>query len=328
MTGRAGIAVDDDSTWCAWTTAGGLVRAMELGADRSGEIVDAGRGTAVHAGSGTGRFLVHDGEDVRSWSPDAGTRSVCSAEPGSLLLEPGGASGHEATLVAAASESELALLSAAGTVSSQRLGAPPLVLAWQHRRRRILCVLADGTVHKLDPRTARTDTSSLSFTGNHRLACYDEVLGGVWSVPEQSPDTAHFHRTEADRPGTLYTLGLGTVPAVIRSSHSGEWLIAATPGRPTMLTNVNSGRSFTVPGELAARGAPGVFSFDNRLVSVEGDAFEVLPVPARADVRSRDGSLPIETFWSAPPQMHRATRRPKEERPRGEGGGTRVGAVS
>ncbi|MFE1165823.1 hypothetical protein [Nocardiopsis sp. NPDC058789] len=317
MTGprRAEVAADDDGTWCAWTSESGPVRALGLWGPRSGRITELGPGTSVYAGAGTGRFLLQDGATVRSWSPAQGLRDEGTAEPGALLLDapaPGTGGGR---LVVASTE-ELVLLAGAADPVSRRLSAPPLLLAWQHRRRAVLCVLSDGTVLRTDPVTGTTETANLPGAETYRLACYEEVLGGVWAVPAASPGTARFHRTETDPSDPVYRRELGVEADAIRASHSGEWLIARTPGRgPTRLVNVNSGRGFDVPGELAARGVPCVFSFDNRLISVEGDTFESLPVPARADIRSRDGSLEIDTFWSAPPQMHRAAR-PQRPAPR------------
>ncbi|PWV57398.1 MULTISPECIES: hypothetical protein [Nocardiopsis] len=329
MTGTRGaeVAVDDDGTWCAWTTGSGQVRALGLWGPDSGRIIDLGPGTAVYAGAGTGRFLLRDGGSVRSWSPAAGSRDEGTAPAGALLLEarvPGAGGGR----VVAASSEELVLHAGDGTAVSRRLCAPPLVLAWQHRRRTVLCLLSDGTVLRADPVTGSVETSALPGGEDHRLACYEEVLGGVWVVPAHEPGTVRFHRTEADPSAAVYRLDLGAAVDSLRASHSGEWLIARNPGRaPTRLVNVNSGRSFEVPGELAARGAPCVFSFDNQLISVEGDAFESLPVPARADIRSRDGSLDIDTFWSAPPQMHRASR-PQRPAPRNTEVGARAGTRS
>ncbi|MBQ1080564.1 hypothetical protein [Nocardiopsis sp. B62] len=311
MTGTRGaeVAVDDDGTWCAWTTETGRVRALGLWGSDSGRIIDLGPGTAVYAGAGTGRFLLRDGGSVRSWSPAEGSRDAGTAPPGALLLEarvPGTGGGDR---VVAASSEELVLRAGDGTAVSHRLCAPPLVLAWQHRRRAVLCLLSDGTVLRADPVTGSVEASVLPGGEDLRLACYEEVLGGVWVVPADASGTVRFHRTEADPSEAVYRLDLGAAVESLRASHSGEWLIARNPGRdPTRLVNVNSGRSFDVPGELAARGAPCVFSFDNQLISVEADTFESLPVPARADIRSRDGSLDIDTFWSAPPQMHRASR--------------------
>ncbi|MEU3017598.1 hypothetical protein ABZ635_09430 [Nocardiopsis sp. NPDC007018] len=306
---RAEVAVDDDGTWCAWTDTTGRVRAMALRGPESGRIVGLGPGASVRAGAGTGRFLLQDGDRVRSWSPAAGAREEARAAPGALLLETRGAGPDGRTRLVTATSEELVLPSATGAPTVRPLDAPALLLAWQHRRRAVLCVLSDGTVLRADPATGEVTASALSGGGHHRLACYEEVLGGVWAVLEDAPRTLRFHRTETDPPEAVYRLDLEEPPEEVRASHSGEWLIARNPGRrPTRLVNVNSGRAFDVPGELAARGAPCVFSFDNRLISVEGDAVESLPVPARADIRSRDGSLDIDTFWEAPPQMHRASR--------------------
>lgn len=306
------VATDNDSTWCAWITGSATVRAMSLQEGDERDIFDAGNGTAVHGGARTGRFLIQDGETLRAWEPEIGSRDVGTITPGALLLEP---VGHVGTFATATARDGLVLFTGDETLLSLELGAPPLLLEWQQRRRKILCVLADGTVHRIDTVTRRSETSFLSTAGDYRLACYDEILGGVWTVPESEPGIALFHRTETDPHVRIYRMDIGLKAEAVRSSHSGEWFIARAPEQgPTRLTNVNSGRTFTVPGELAERGVPCVFSFDNQLVSVEEDTFETLPVPARADVRSRDGSLAIDTFWSAPPRMHRASRRRGEPR--------------
>lgn len=302
----AGVAVDTDSTWCAWTTASGSVQALNLLHDGGDEIVDAGRGNAVHAGSGTGRFLIQEGRTLRAWSPGSGAQEKGTVDPDTLLLEYPSDGG---TVIVAATETSLEPIEGPGPRWSHRLQAPPLVLAWQRRRRQILCVLSDGSVHKVDPNTGRATTSRLAVAEELLLACYDEILGGVWSVSANAPRVVHFDRSETDPPTRIYRKELPVAPESIGTSHSGEWLIVRTPRtRPTLLFNVNSDRGFDVPGELASRGAPCVFSYDNRLISVEEDVFETLLVPARADVRSRDGSLDIDAFWSAPPRMHRAAR--------------------
>lgn len=302
----AGVAVDTDSTWCAWTTASGRVQALNLWNDGGDEIVDTGRGNTVHAGSGTGRFLVQDGRTLRAWSPGAGTEDKGTVDLGALLLEhPSGGD----TAIVAATETSLEPIDGPGPRWFHRLQAPPLVLAWQRRRHGILCVLSDGSVHKVDPNTGQATTSRLAVEGEPLLACYDEILGGVWTVFANAPRVVHFDRLETDPPTRIYRKELPVAPESIGTSHSGEWLIVQAPRtRPTLLFNVNSDRGFDVPGELASRGAPCVFSYDNRLISVEEDVFETLLVPARADVRSRDGSLDIDAFWSAPPRMHRAAR--------------------
>lgn len=301
-----GVAVDTDSTWCAWTTESGSVQVLNLLDDALDEIIDAGPGNTVHAGAGTGRFLIQDGRTLRAWSPETGAEEKGTVDLDALLLEYP----HDgSTAIVAATETSLDLLSGPGPGWSHRLQAPPLVLAWQRRRHGILCVLSDGSVHKVDPSTGRATTSHLVAEDELLLSCYDEVLGGVWTVSASAPKEARFHRLETDPPKRIYRKELAVAPESIGTSHSGEWLIVQAPGtRPTLLFNVNSDRDFDIPGELASRGAPCVFSYDNRLVSVEEDVIETLLVPARADVRSRDGSLDIDAFWSAPPRMHRAAR--------------------
>lgn len=302
----ARVAVDTDSTWCAWITGSGSTLVLNLLDDDLDEIIDAGPGDAVHAGAGTGRFLIQDGRTLRAWSPRTGTEEKGTVDLDALLLEYPHDGG---TAVVAATKTSLDLLSGPGPRWSHRLQAPPLVLAWQRRRHGILCVMSDGSVHKVDPSTGVATASHLVAEEELLLSCYDEVLGGVWTVSASAPKEARFHRLETDPPKRIYRKELGVAPASIGASHSGEWLIVqATGPRPTLLFNVNNDRAFDIPGELASRGASCVFSYDNRLVSVEEDVIETLLVPARADVRSRDGSLDIDAFWSAPPRMHRAAR--------------------
>ncbi|WP_152448017.1 hypothetical protein [Nocardiopsis alkaliphila] len=300
----AQVAVDVDSTWCAWTTASGSVQVLNLMNEGFEEVIDAGWGDAVHAGAGTGRFLIQEGRSLHVWSPETGSEEKGTVDPGALLLEY---PRDDGTAIAAATKTSLELFEGAKTLFSQPLQAPPLLLAWQRRRRNVLCLLTDGTTHKVDPRTGRITTFRIASDKELFVSCYDEVLGGIWSVSTDSPDVACFDRLETDPPTRIYRKELNVVPETIRTSHSGEWLIIrSSDTRPTLLFNVNSDRGFDAPGELASRGVPGVFSYDNRLVSVEGDVFETLPVPARADVRSRDGHLPTDAFWTAPPRMHRA----------------------
>lgn len=308
--GSTRVAVDTDSTWCAWATDSGSIQVLELLNDDLGEIIDVGRGEAVHAGHGTGRFLIQRDRNLRAWSPEGKVEEKGTVDPQALLVEypiEGG------TAIAVATQTSLDLFGAPRPLPTQRLQAPPLLLALQQRRRGLLCVLADGTVHKVDPSTGETTTFRLESEDHLILACYDEVLGGVWTVSQSAPTVVCLHRVETDPPVRVYRKNTGVAPNSIRASHSGEWLILGfAQARSTLLFNVNSDRGFDVPGELASRGAPCVFSYDNRLVSVEENVAETFQVPARADVRSRGGSLDIDAFWSAPPKMHRATRETKK----------------
>ena len=305
MSGR--LAVDGDAAWCAWTSDDGRVRALDLAGGPRGALTELGPGGRVYPAAGSGAFLVVDSGSVFRSTRGGDRTYLYDAADDSLHLEA--APTGTGASVAATADSRSLVVGRGGSETTVATGSRPLVLAWARRRKRFLCLTADAVLTRLDPVTGETDAVRLDTGGEPVAACYDEVLGGVWTVSSAAPDEARLHRVEPRVPRLTYRIRLGTRVSDLSTSHSGEWLIArdSTAGS-TFLVNVNSARAFRAPGRLTGSGAPCAFSYDNRLVAVEADSYEIVEVPARADIRSRDGSLEIATFWNSEPRMHRASR--------------------
>ncbi|MGQ4268395.1 hypothetical protein [Nocardiopsis changdeensis] len=307
-----GPAADIDALWFAWAGADGVLRTARFDTAeplirRTGAVCDA-----VVPGHGPGRFLVvHEGA-VRPWAAATGEEGppVVLPEGTDRLMEvPGGPDAGTPHLLAAAPGALLCHDSGGWRVLEEP-DAPVIALAWQFRRHRALAFTAAGAVHGYDPASGLPEPFSPPSRDRYRTALYDEILGGVWALPEDRPDRAHFLRVEPGPPERVYDVALPAAAVGLGVSHSGEWLIVtARDGTPSAwLYNVNGARSFPAPPAMAVSAWPGAFTFDNHLVAVCDDEVQTVEIPARADVRAPGTALDIEVFWEARPRMHRASR--------------------
>ncbi len=313
--GTALLAVDVDALWFAWTAADGVVRKARFDtADTDIERVPGVRADGVLPTLDPACFLLLDGRTARWWSavrgllgPELTLPEGCS---GVLDLGSRGTAERSGPHVLAAIDHRIVAHRGGGWEEIGELDAEPLVLAWQARRRRAVVVTASGAVHQYDPVSDDVQTVPAPVPGTYRDAVYDEVLGGVWLLVADAPDTARFTRVEPWPPRAVYEVALPGEAEGLGVSCSGEWLVVRTGGEPaTWIYNINGARSFLAPRRMAEDGWPGAFTYDNHLVAVNGDEVEVVEIPARADVRAPGGgALDIDVYWEARPVMHKARK--------------------
>lgn len=308
----AALAVDVDAAWLAWTAPDRVVRVGDFSEPDPRISTLAGIGAdQVLPGFLPGTFLLLEGDRVVRWNAPAGrTDGEVGAGPGVrrlLDLDAGPRARHRFGLVAATGEELLGHADGRWhTIAA--LDGPPLALAWQHRRRSVLVLTGPGTLSRLDPVTGEvTQECAGAVPSGGSLACYDEVLGGVWVTSGDGSASARFVRVEPWPPREVYRVDLPGEPVGLGVSHSGEWLVlhGGAPGT-AWLYNVNGRTAFTPPPAVAERCWPAAFTYTNRLVAVDGDDVEITEIPARADIRAPRSTLDIDTFWESAPRMHRA----------------------
>ncbi|WP_150241889.1 hypothetical protein [Nocardiopsis quinghaiensis] len=302
---------DVDCLWFAWTAGDRAVRKART--ETETPVIEREPGVTAEAVLPTLRpacFLLSEGESLRWWSAVRGYLGPPLPLPGGDLRVLGLREGDgEGPGVLAADSERLLVHGPRGWSAALGLDSAPLVLAWQSRRRRALVVTESGTVHQYDPGSGHTETVEPPSPRRYLHGAYDEILGGIWLVPADSPGTACFVRAEPWPPTPVYEVDLPAVATGLGVSHSGEWLIVYTGDRPAAwLYNVNGARSFEAPRGMAELSWPGAFTFANHLIAVDRDTAEAVEIPARADIRAPGGELDIDVFWEARPRMHRASK--------------------
>lgn len=312
--GTTPLAVDVDALWFVWTAADGRLRKARFDTEET----DIEREPGVWADGvlptlSPACFLLFEGRIARWWSAADGLL-------GPELTFPEGFSGaldlgsrdvrRSGPHVLAANDRRLLVHRDGRWDDVAELDSEPLTLAWQARRRRALVITASGAVHQYDPGSGNVQVAPAPVPGTYSDAVYDEVLGGVWLLSAESPDTARFTRVEPWPPRPVYEVRLPAEAVGLDVSCSGEWLVVRTQGKPAnWLYNINGARAFVAPRRMAEDAWPGAFTFANHLVAVNGDEVEIVEIPARADVRAPGGgALDIDVYWEAKPLMHKARK--------------------